>query len=298
MPGIRSRILYRLLKMQRSPFDQQRSVQQQRAFLENQGKRIPMPPNVDVQPIAIGDLPAEWLRPVGVNDDRAVLYLHGGGYTMGSRRTHRALGARIAIASQAPVLIIDYRLAPEHPFPAALEDVLKAYRWLIDPGRSTRPIALAGDSAGGGLAIAAAIALRDQGDPLPAAIVCMSPWADLAVKGESMVTRAGADPLIGRESSLQHAALYVTQHDPSSPRISPVYADLRGLPPLLIQVGDREVLLSDSVRLAERARQAGVDATLEVWDGMWHVWHAFAGYVPEAQQAIERVGAFIDKHLA
>jgi acetyl esterase/lipase len=235
--SIRSRIVYWLLKVQRPPFDPSKSVQHQRAFLENQGKRAPMPPNVAVQPIAIGDVSAEWLRPVGVNDERVVLYLHGGGYTMGSCRTHRALGARLAIASQAPVLVIDYRLAPEHPFPAALEDAIKAYRWLIDSGMPARPIALAGDSAGGGLAIAAAIALRDQGDPLPAAIACMSAWADLAVKGESMVTRARADPLIGRESSLQHAALYVAQHDPSSPLISPIYADLCGLPPLLIQVG-------------------------------------------------------------
>ncbi len=257
-----------------------------------------MPRNVDVQPIAIGDLPAEWLRPIGVKDDRAVLYLHGGGYTMGSCNTHRALGARLALASWAPVLVIDYRLAPEHPFPAALDDALAAYRWLIDPARPARPIALAGDSAGGGLVIATAITLRDRGDRLPAAIACLSPWADLAVKGESMVTRAKSDPLIGRESSLQHAALYVAQHDPSSPLISPVYADLRGLPPLLIQVGDCEVLLSDSVRLAEHARQASVDTTLEVWDNMWHVWQAYAGYVPEAQQAIERVGTFISQHLA
>jgi acetyl esterase/lipase len=267
-------------------------------LLENQIKRVPMPPNVDVQPIAIGQLPAEWLRPVGVNDDRAVLYLHGGGYTLGSCNIHRALGARLAIASQAPVLVIDYRLAPERPFPAAFEDALAAYRWLIDPGRPARPIALAGDSAGGGLAIATAIMLRDQGDSLPAAIVCLSPWADLAVKGESMVTRAKADPLLSRESSLHHAALYIAEHDPCSPLISPVYADLHGLPPLLIQVGDCEVLLSDSVRLAERARQAGVDVTLEVWDGMWHVWQAYAGYVPEAQQAIERIGAFVSEHLA
>ncbi len=298
MPSIRSRLLYRLLKLRRSLFDEHPSVQRQRATLEQQVKRVPMPRNVAVQPIAIGDLPAEWLRPVGVKDDRVVLYLHGGGYTMGSCNTHRALSARLAIASQVPVLMIDYRLAPEHPFPAALEDALAAYRRLIEPGRPARPIAFAGDSAGGGLAIAATIALRDEGARLPAAIVCMSPWADLAVTGESMVTRVKFDPLISHESSLLHAGLYVAQHDPSSPLISPIYADLHGLPPLLIQVGDYEVLLSDSVRLAERARQAGVDTTLEIWDGMWHVWQAYADYVPEAQQAIERVGAFISQHLA
>lgn len=298
MPSLRGRLIYWLLKVQRTSFDPNKSVQQQRSWLEKQVKRVPMPRNVAVQPSTIGEMPAEWLRPINVKDDRVVLYLHGGGYTMGSCNTHRTLGARLAIASQTPILMIEYRLAPEFPFPAALEDALAAYRWLIEPERPARPIALAGDSAGGGLAIAASITLRDRSDRLPAAIACMSPWADLAVQGESMMTRAKADPLISRESSLLHAGLYVAGHDPVSPLISPVYADLRGLPPLLIQVGDNEVLLSDSVRLAEQARQAGVDATLEIWDGMWHVWQAYAGYVPEVQRAIDRVGAFIGKHLA
>ena len=298
MPSLRSRLIYRVLKIQMRPFDPDKPVQQQRASLEKQVKRVPMPRNVTVQPIAIGDLSAEWLRPPGVKGDRAVLYLHGGGYTLGSCNTHRALGARLAIASQAPVLVIDYRLAPEHPFPAAFEDAIQVYRWLLALGMSAHSIAFAGDSAGGGLAMAAAIALRDHGDPLPAAIVCMSPWADLAVKGESMVTRAKADPLISRESSLLHAGLYVAQHDPTLPLVSPVYADLHDFPPLLIQVGNNEVLLSDSVRLAERARQAGVDTTLEIWDGLWHVFQAYAPFLPEAQQAIKRVGGFINQHLA
>jgi acetyl esterase/lipase len=297
MPSLRGRLIYWLLKVQRTSFDPNKSVQQQRSWLEKQVKRVPMPRNVAVQPSTIGEMPAEWLRPINVKDDRVVLYLHGGGYTMGSCNTHRTLGARLAIASQTPVLMIEYRLAPEFPFPAALEDALAAYRWLIEPGRPARPIALAGDSAGGGLAIASSITLRDRSDRLPAAIACMSPWADLAVQGESMMTRAKADPLISRESSLLYAGLYVAGHDPVSPLISPVYADLRGLPPLLIQVGDCEVLLSDSVCLAERARQAGIDATLEVWDSMWHVWQTYAGYVTEAQQAIDRIGAFIGHHL-
>lgn len=297
MRSLRSHVFYWLLKLQRSTFDPKNSLLQQRAAVEKQAKYTRMPPNVDVQRITLNDLPAEWLRPPGVKDDRVVLYLHGGGYTMGSCNTHRALGTRLAIAAQTPVLLIDYRLAPEHPFPAALEDALATYRWLIDLESPARPIALAGDSAGGGLAVAASIALRDQGESLPTVIACMSPWADLAVQGESMVTRAKADPLISRESSLLHAGLYVAQADPYSPLVSPIYADLRGLPPLLIQVGDREVLLSDAVRLAEQARRAGVATTLEVWDGMWHDWQAYAGYVPEAQQAINRAGAFIDQHL-
>jgi monoterpene epsilon-lactone hydrolase len=297
MPSLRSRLIYQLLKTYK-PYDPNKSVQQQRASLEKWAKYILMPRNVAVQPTTIGGLPAEWLRPIGVKDDRVILYLHGGGYTMGSCNTHRALGVRLALVSQVPVLTIDYRLAPEQPFPAALDDALAAYRWLIEAGRSPHSIALAGDSAGGGLVVATAIAQRDRGAPLPAAMVCMSPWADLAVQGESMVTRAKSDPLISRESSLLHAGLYVAQHDPSLPLISPVYAHLRGLPPLLIQVGDCEVLLSDSVRLAEQARQAGVDTTLEVWDGMWHVFQGYAPFLPEAQQAIDRIGGFIRKHLA
>jgi monoterpene epsilon-lactone hydrolase len=296
MSSLRGRLFGRLLKAYR-PSDPNKSVQQQRASLEKWAKYMLMPRNVAVEPIAIGELPAEWLRPIGVKDDRVVVYLHGGGYTLGSCNTHRALGARLALTSQTPVLMIDYRLAPEHPFPAALDDALAVYRWLIEAGTPAHSIALAGDSAGGGLVVATLIALRDHNDPSPAASVCMSPWVDLAVQGESMVTRAKSDPLISRESSLLHAGLYVAQADPRSPLVSPVYADLQGLPPLLIQVGDCEVLLSDSVRLAERARQASVDTTLEVWDGLWHVFQGYAPFLPEAQQAIDRAGAFIRKHL-
>jgi len=297
MPSLTSRIFYWLLKYQRSPFDANNTLQRQRALLESQAKRVPMPPNVDVQQITVGSLSAEWLLPFGASHDRAVLYLHGGGYTMGSCNTHRALAARISIASKTPLLLIEYRLAPEHPFPAALEDSRNAFRWLIGQGILSRRIAIAGDSAGGGLAVAATIALRDANDPLPVAVACLSPWTDLTVSGDSISTRAKADPLISRESSLKHAAWYVGQHDPSSPLVSPINAELGGLPPMLIQVGDCEILRSDSVRLAERARQVGVDVTLEVWDGMWHVWQMFAGFMPEAQRAINGIGAFISDHI-
>jgi monoterpene epsilon-lactone hydrolase len=297
MPSIRSRIFYLLLKYQKSPFDSNNTLQRQRALLESQAKHAPMPPRVDVQRITVGNLSAEWLLPLGASRDRAVLYLHGGGYTMGSCNTHRALAARISVACKTPLLLIEYRLAPEYPFPAALEDSTDAFRWLIIQGISSRKIAIAGDSAGGGLAVATTLALRDKGNPLPVAVACLSPWTDLTVSGDSISTRAKADPLISRESSLKHAAWYVGQHDPGSPLVSPINADLRGLPPMLIQVGDYEILRSDSVRLGETARQVGVDATLEVWDGMWHVWHLFARFVPEAQRAIDKIGAFISEHI-
>lgn len=216
---------------------------------------------------------------------------------MGSCNTHRSLASRIALASQSPALLLNYRLAPENPFPAALEDAKSAYRWLLEQRIEARRIVIAGDSSGGGLAVAAAIALRDEKKQLPAGIVCISPWADLTLSGETISTRSKADPLISQETSLLHASRYTGQQDPASPLISPVFADLSELPPLLIQVGEHEILRSDSVRLSENARQAGVEADLEIWEGMWHVWHAFAGLIPESQRAIERIGRFIHDRM-
>jgi monoterpene epsilon-lactone hydrolase len=297
MPSIRSRIFYLLLKYQTSRADKNVTLQQRRMALEDAARRLPMPPHVDVQQTTVGNIPAEWLRPVGTTDNRAVLYLHGGAYTMGSCRTHRALASRIAIASGTCVLQPEYRLAPEYPFPAALQDGMAVYRWLIDYGISPHKMVVAGDSAGGGLALALTVLLRDKGVPLPAAIACLSPWADLELTGESLTTRAKVDPICSLEESRFHAAHYVGNNNPRAPLISPIYADLHGLPPTLTQVGDREILLSDAIRLTERARKDGVDADLEVWDGMWHVWHLLARYVPEGQQAVDKIGAFIRKHI-
>jgi monoterpene epsilon-lactone hydrolase len=297
MPSIRGRIFYLLLKYQTSKADKKATLQQRRMALEAGARRLPMPPHVDVQQTTVGNIPAEWLRPAGTTDNRVVVYLHGGAYTMGSCRTHRALASRIAIASGTPVLQPEYRLAPEHPFPAALQDSMAVYCGLIDHGISPQKMVVAGDSGGGGLALALTVLLRDKDVPLPAAIACLSPWADLELTGESLTTRAKVDPICSLEESQFHATHYVGQNDPRAPLISPIYADLHGLPPILAQVGDREILLSDAVRLTERARKGGVDAELEVWDGMWHVWHLFAGYVPEGQQAVDKIGAFIRKHI-
>ena len=272
-------------------------MQQRRATLEDGARRLPIPPRVDVQQTTVGDIPAEWLRPADTADNRAILYLHGGAYTMGSCTTHRALASRIAIAGKAPAVQPEYRLAPEHPFPAALQDCVAAYRWLVDYGISPQKIVVAGDSAGGGLAVALALSLRDDDVPLPAAIACMSPWADLALTGESLGTRANVDPVCSLEQSRLHAGHYVGKADPRAALVSPVYADLHGLPPVLIHVGDREILLSDATRLAARAREHGVDVELKVWEGMWHVWHLFAAWLPEGQQAVDEIGAFISKHI-
>ncbi len=256
-----------------------------------------LPPGTHAEPVRAGGVPAEWVAVSGAAEDRAVLYLHGSAFITGSAETHREIGARISAASGARVLVLEYRLAPEHPFPAAVHDVLAACRWLATAGIPFANLALAGDSAGGGLALAALVALRGEGDALPACAALISPWAELVGTGDSMRTRAEADPWLTPERLGAAAQLYLSGADPRAPLASPLFADLHGLPPLLIQVGDDEILLDDSVRLAERARAAGVEVELEVWDGMWHVWHQWAAQVPEAQRAIDGLGRFIDRQL-
>jgi acetyl esterase/lipase len=199
----------------------------------------------------------------------------------------------VSRAAAARVLLVDYRLAPEYPHPAAVQDATAAYRWLLAQGCKPGRLAIAGDSAGGGLTVATLVALRDAGTPLPAAGVCLSPWVDLEGVGESMRAKADLDPMVYHDGLLQMAALYLNGLDPRTPLAAPLYADLRGLPPLLIQVGTAETLLDDSVRLAARAREADVDVTLEPWDDMIHVFQAFAGVLPEGQQAVDRIGEFV-----
>lgn len=255
-------------------------------------------PSIKSDPVTIGEMKAEWLTAPGADPSRAILYLHGGGYVIGSIETHRALAARLSQASGSRVLLIDYRLAPEHPHPAAVEDSVAAYRWLLDKGISPAKIALAGDSAGGGLTAAALVAIKDAGLKMPAAGVCISPWVDMEGIGESMTSKAGEDPLVQKEGLVQMATAYLSGQDPKTPLAAPIYADLHGLPPLLIQVGTAETLLSDATRLADRARAAGVDVTLRPWDNMVHVWHLFASALDEGQKGIEEAGQFVRKHTA
>jgi acetyl esterase/lipase len=214
-----------------------------------------------------------------------------------SSKAFHPLASLLSSASGCRGLVIDYRLAPEHPFPAAVDDVTAAYRWLLEQGYTARNIIIMGFSCGGGLALSTMIALREAGIQLPACAVLLSPWTDLAGTGESMTTRAEADPMITPEMNRFHAALYVNGADLRHPLVSPLYSDLRGLPPLLIHVGGDEIMLDDSTRLAERAKVAGVEVTLDIWEGMWHNWHAFAPQLPEGLQAIERVGQFIRQKL-
>ena len=225
----------------------------------------------------------------------ALLFVHGGSFVTGGLHSEDDRCEAYADGAECAVFAVDYRLAPEHPFPAAIEDALTAYRWLLASGIDPALIAVAGDSAGGGLALGALVALRDAGEPMPAAAVLLSPWTDLALTGESLRTRAAADVMIKPKGMPETAALYLVGADPRHPCASPLYADLRELPPLLIHVGDAEVILDDSTRLAARASEAGVEVSLEVWDEMPHVFPAFAGLLPEADQAIERIGVWLDQ---
>jgi phosphinothricin tripeptide acetyl hydrolase len=267
--------------------------EQMRADFEEWCERFPDDRKASITRVSAGGVPADQIEPAGLATARVVLYLHGGGYSLGSARSHRALGKRIAFAARARAVLPDYRLAPEHVFPAALEDAVASYRWLLATGVEPERIAVAGDSAGGGLALALLVSLRDAGAPLPACAVLLSPFADLGCNGEAYSTLAQLDPIVSREMGVGMGRLYLGDREPSDPLASPVHAKLDGLPPLLIQVGSREVVLDDARAIERHAREAGVLAKLDVWPGMVHVWHLFASALEEGQRAIEDLGAFV-----
>ena len=270
-------------------------VAKMRHFQDKAGGRFPA--GVTGTPVSAGGVPAEWIAAEGAQTDRVVLYLHGGGYVAGSIDSHRNLTGHLAQAMGCRVLALHYRLAPEHPHPAPVQDAVAAYRWLLKEGIAAEHLMIAGDSAGAGLTLATLLALRDGGDALPATAVGISPWVDMEGTGESMTTRALADPMITRELLLQIAAIFLGDADPKDPLAAPLHGELAGLPPILIQVGDAEVLLDDATRFAAKATAAGVDVTLEVWPEMVHVWHASAGFVPESDQAIARIAEYARPHL-
>lgn len=258
---------------------------------------IPVPEDVSFENATIGGVPGRWSTPPEALAGRVLLYLHGGAYVVGSSLGYRALSSALARSTRARGLTLDYRLSPENPFPAAVDDAVAAYRALLAHGVSPGSIAIAGDSAGGGLTVAMLIAARDAKLPMPAAALAISPWADMACAGASYSTKAAQDPSLNRDGLLAMAALYLNGASPQSELASPVYANLTGLPPLLIQVGSAEVLLDDSVRLAARAAEADVAVQLEVWPGMPHVWHAFAHQLSEGRDAIRAAGAFLASRL-
>jgi monoterpene epsilon-lactone hydrolase len=290
-------MITQMLRERREQTSPDISFTESRAMFEQMVALFPPPEGVSSTPVDAGGIAGEWITAPGAGEEQTIYWLHGGGYCIGSINTHRALLAGISAASGARALAIDYRLAPEHPFPAAVEDAVGGYLWLLSSGVDPSQIIIGGDSAGGGLTMATLVALKEDGKPLPAAAVCISPWTDMTISGESLVSKAEADPMITAEGITRVRDAYVGVSDPRAPLASPIYADLSGLPPLLIQVGENEVLLDDSTRLAERAEAAGVDVTLEVWPDMIHVWHFFAGMLPEGQQAIDRIGAWAREQL-
>ncbi len=281
-----------------NPLLGERPADEMRAGLEAMAGGFPLAPDVRVERTRVGDFAAEWITSPAADSERVILYLHGGGYVVGSLNTHRELASRVGHAGGARVLTIDYRLAPEHPHPAAVDDAVAAYRWLVARGTAPERLAIAGDSAGGGLTIATLLALRDLGEPLPGGAVCFSPWVDLEATGDSMDTNRD-DPMLNRALILYFARLYLGPGttDPRTPLAAPLHADLRGLPPLHVQASRHEVLRDDAVRLAEKARAAGVECELDLTDEMPHVWQIFASILPEGREAIARAGAFLRRRL-
>lgn len=246
-----------------------------------------------MRPVDANGVPAEWTSTPAADVSRVILFLHGGGYVSGSIASHRHLVAEAGRAAGARTLALDYRRAPEHPFPAAVDDAMAGYRFLLSTGVAPSRICIAGDSAGGGITLAALVTIRDAGLKLPGCAWCISPWIDLEAIGASMTSKAAVDPMIQRDYLREIAGMYLNGADPRSPLAAPLYAELAGLPPMLIQVGTAETLLDDAVRLAERAAAADVRVTLEAWPEMIHVWHLFHPQLSEGRRAITAAGNFI-----
>lgn len=271
-----------------------RPAHELRPQLERIAKLIThVPRGTRIEATMLGGRPADRLTPAGEISDQVIYYLHGGAYLGGSPRSHRGLLAHFAKAAGCEVVALDYRLAPENPYPAALEDAVAGYRELLAEGIPASRIVIAGDSAGGNLALVTAIALRDAGLPLPAGLVLLSPWTDMSSSGQSMGSRAERDRMLTVLGISKAAETFAAGLPLADPRLSPLFAKLDGLPPTLIQVGDDELLLDDSTRFATAARRAGVDLRIEIEPKLWHVWQALAGWMPEADQAITRMGDFV-----
>ncbi len=270
---------------------------QRRKDIDQRGLAYRLTADVGVEPVTGNGVRAEWTTTPNDARDAALMYLHGGGYVIGSLDSHRHLVAEAGRACGFQALALDYRLAPEDPFPAAVDDALAGYRFLLGRGIAPGRIAIAGDSAGGGLVVAAMLAIRDAGLPQPACGWCISPWVDMEAAGETMTSRAAADPTVQRAGILDMAKMYLNGADPRSPLASPIYADLKGLSPLLIQVGACETLLDDALSLAKVAGAADVRVDLQIWPEMIHVWHLFHPELKAGVQAIEAGAAFVRSKL-
>jgi monoterpene epsilon-lactone hydrolase len=293
-PSLQSRIFRRVWGRFTGQVARYATPQEMRASMERSMSWPILPRGVTLQKVTAGGVRAEWLIPAAPNG--VLLYVHGGAWTIGWYEAHRWLVSHLARVTGRRALALDYRLAPEYPFPAPLEDCLAAYRWLLANGTRPDEIVIGGDSAGGNLTLTTMVALRDAGEPLPAAGVCLSPVTDLAGSGQPAPSVHDAGLPV--EWAQQQTRMYLGDTDPHLPLVSPFYADLHGLPPLLIQVGGAEFLRHDAERFVPRAQAAGVDVTLQVWPGMWHVWQILVGFMPEANQAVAAIGAFCRQHQA
>jgi epsilon-lactone hydrolase len=280
------------------PMPETPNVADSRARYEKMAVLLGGAPDAKVEKVDAGGVPAEWVAAPGFDSTRAVLYLHGGGYAIGSLNTHRRMAYDISAACGARVLLIDYRLAPEHPFPAAVDDAAKAWRWLLQQGLSASRLAIAGDSAGGGLTIATLVNLRDLKLALPACAVAISPWVDLEGIGTSMTARSAQDPMVQKPGLLWMAEMYLSGKDPKTPLAAPLHADLKGLPPVLVQVGSAETLLDDATRLAEKLHTAGGEVRLAVWPNQLHVFPFFAPILSEGRDGCLEIGTHIRSHTA
>jgi len=293
MPSLRSRVVRFFSAMYMRRITPDRDILEMRAGFEARSGLLPPAKGVDFQATTIEGIDCEWHIPAGCEDAPLIYYLHGGAYMMGSAATHRRLVSHIAREAGMRALLPDYSLAPEKKFPAALEDSLTVYRSLLKNDGDANNMAIGGDSAGGNLCVATLLALRDAGDPLPAACFLMSPWLDMAATGESLVTRAKFDPWFRPEHLPVTAGKFCNEFDKKNPLVSPVFADASGLPATLIQVGDHEILLSDSTRFADNIEAAGGKVRLQVWPDMWHVFQFFIGQMPESKRAINDIAGFL-----
>lgn len=280
------------------PLSAHRDIHKTRAGFEASARKLGPAKGVLIRQAKIAGVECEWLIPGGCDDAPLVYYLHGGAYMMGSPQTHRKMVSHIAKRAGMRALLPDYRLAPEHPFPGALEDSTVVYRSLLESGENPARIAIGGDSAGGNLSMATLLALRDAGDKLPAACFLLSPWLDLACEGESLVTNATREPWFLAEEIPGIVKNFCSEFDVRNPLVSPVFADVSGLPPTLIQAGDHEILLSDSIRLADKISASDGNVTLQVWPDMWHVFQYFIGKMPESRRAIQDIADFLDKNVS
>jgi len=285
-----------LLASRRPPPDgPQPTLAERRVGMDAFGDMGSLPPGCQHEPVVANGVKGERVAPGGAVEGRQILYLHGGGYVLGSPRSHRPLVARLAEAAHATAIAADYRLGPEHRFPAAVDDAVAVWRWMLDGGAEPEKTIIAGDSAGGGLTMATALKLKAEGLPLPAGLFAISPWADLTQSHSTYQSKSGDDPMITLEGLNGMARDYLGDADPSDPLASPVNGDFAGLPPMLIHVGSEEALLGDALLLAERAGHARVEVRLEIWPEMIHVWHVFGGQLSAARRAVASAGAWMSQ---